>query len=186
VPQAGAQPHVVLRQAQNLPEVGLHQCPSERKGEGGPVRSLHVPSHVPSHPQNAAKVRGFSPSASAFTAETDCLLEGTGFEPAVPLLRRFCRAVNPDAVMKTEAPKVRSRRRRLPGAPSYSYSVRGGTGSSNLPSFTGESANHRSRESFGSLQSTAPRLGSEKSGFPLALHLTIYSWRDQGADRLAQ
>jgi hypothetical protein len=40
------------------------------------VRSLHVPSHVPSHPQNAAKVRGFSRTASAFTAETDCLLEG--------------------------------------------------------------------------------------------------------------
>jgi hypothetical protein len=55
-------------------------------------------------------------------------LEGTGFEPPVPLLRRFCRAVNPDAVMKTEAPKVRSRRRRLPGAPSYSYSVRVGLG----------------------------------------------------------
>jgi hypothetical protein len=36
-----------LRQGQNLPEVGLHQCPSERKGEGGPVRSLPVPSHVP-------------------------------------------------------------------------------------------------------------------------------------------
>jgi hypothetical protein len=84
VPQAGAQPHVVLRQAQNLPEVGLHQCPSERKGEGGPVRSLHVPSHVPSHPQNAAKVRGFSRTASAFTAETDCLLEESGFELMVP------------------------------------------------------------------------------------------------------
>jgi hypothetical protein len=69
----------------------------------------------------------------------DSPVEGTGFEPPVPLLRRFCRAVNPDAVMKTEAPKVRSRRRRLPEAPSYSYSARGGTGSSNLPSSTGES-----------------------------------------------
>src|SRR3954468_22522147 len=69
---------------------------------------------------------------------------GNRIEPAVPLLRRFCRAVNPDAVMKNEAPKVRSRRRRLPGAPSYSYSVRGGTGSSNLPSSRGESANSRS------------------------------------------
>ena len=62
---------------QNFREVGLHQCPSERKGEGGPVRSLHVPSHVPSHPQTAAKVRGFSPTASGFTAETD---EEAGFE----------------------------------------------------------------------------------------------------------
>jgi hypothetical protein len=87
VPQAAAppRPRVVLRQGQNLPEVGLHQCPSERKGEGGPVRSLHVPSHVPSHPQNAAKVRGFSRTVSAFTAETDWLLEESGFEPLVPL-----------------------------------------------------------------------------------------------------
>jgi hypothetical protein len=28
--------------------VGLHQCLSERKGEGGPVRGLRLPSHVPS------------------------------------------------------------------------------------------------------------------------------------------
>ena len=87
MPQAAAppRPRVVLRQGQNLPEVGLHQCPSERKGDGGPVRSLHVPSHVPSRPQNAAKVRGFSRIVSAFTAETDCLLEQSGFEPSVPL-----------------------------------------------------------------------------------------------------
>jgi hypothetical protein len=39
---------------QNFREVGLHQYPSERKGEGVPVRSLRVPSHVPSHPQTAA------------------------------------------------------------------------------------------------------------------------------------
>jgi hypothetical protein len=66
-------------------EVGLHQCPLERKGEGVPVHSLHVPSHVPSHPQTAAKVRGFSPTASGFTAETDWLLEQAGFELPVPL-----------------------------------------------------------------------------------------------------
>jgi hypothetical protein len=64
--------------------VGLHQCPSERNGEGVPVRSLRVPSHVPSHPQTAAKVRGFSPIASGFTAETDWLLEQSGFELWVP------------------------------------------------------------------------------------------------------
>ena len=86
MPQAAAPPRplVVLLQGQNLPEVGLHQYPSERKSEGGPVRSLHVPSHVPSHPQNAAKVRAFSRTASAFTAETDCLLEEDGFELVVP------------------------------------------------------------------------------------------------------
>jgi hypothetical protein len=69
---------------QNFWEVGLHQCPSERKGEGVPVRSLRVPSHVPSHPQTAAKVRGFALTASTFTAETDWLLEGDGFELPVP------------------------------------------------------------------------------------------------------
>ena len=36
-------------------------------------------------PQNAAKMRGFSLSASGFTAETDWLLEEGGFEPSVPL-----------------------------------------------------------------------------------------------------
>ena len=69
---------------QNFREVGLHQSPSERKGEGVPVRSLRVPSHVPSQPQTAAKVRGFSPIASGFTAETDWLLEEAGFELSVP------------------------------------------------------------------------------------------------------
>ena len=64
--------------------MGLHQCPSERKGEGAPVRSLRVPSHVPSQPQTAAKVRGFSLTAPGFTAETDWLLEEAGFELSVP------------------------------------------------------------------------------------------------------
>src|ERR1700752_3800697 len=72
----------------NLREVGLHQCPSERNGEGVPVRSLRVHSRVPSQPQTAAKVRGFSPIASGFTAETDWLLEGDGFELSVPGRRR--------------------------------------------------------------------------------------------------
>jgi hypothetical protein len=74
----------VIANGQNFREVGLHQCPSERKGEGVPVRSPHVPSHVPGHPQTAAKVRGFSLTASGFTAETDWLLEESGFELMVP------------------------------------------------------------------------------------------------------
>src|SRR6202022_4645450 len=65
---------------QNFRDVGLHQCPSERKGEGVPVRSLRVPSHVPSHPKPAAKGGGFPPKATGSLAETDWLLEGTGFE----------------------------------------------------------------------------------------------------------
>ena len=82
MPQAAAppRPRASFANGQNFREVGLHQCPSERKGEGVPVRSLRVPSHVPRHPQTAAKVRGFSPIASGFTAETDWLLEQAGFE----------------------------------------------------------------------------------------------------------
>ena len=73
-----------LQKVRTFQEVGLHQCPSERKGQGVPVRSLRVPSHVPSQPQTAGKVRGFSPIASGFAAETDWLLEGDGFELSVP------------------------------------------------------------------------------------------------------
>jgi hypothetical protein len=80
---SGRPPHrgrASLPNGQSFPEVGLHQCPSERKVDGLLVRSLHLPSHVPSDPQTAAKVRGLSPTASGFTAETDWPLEGAGFE----------------------------------------------------------------------------------------------------------
>jgi hypothetical protein len=56
--------------------VGLHQCRSERKGDGARVRSPNVPSHVPGHMQTAAKVRGFSPAPPGCTAEIDSPLEG--------------------------------------------------------------------------------------------------------------
>ena len=85
MPQAAATAgRASLQTIRNFREVGLHQCPSERKGEGVPVRSLRVPSHVPSHPQTTAKVRGFSPIAAGFTAETDWLLEERRFELSVP------------------------------------------------------------------------------------------------------
>jgi hypothetical protein len=48
--------------------------------KGGRFRSRHVPSHVPSYPQTAAKARPVSRAASGFTAETDWLLEGDGVE----------------------------------------------------------------------------------------------------------
>jgi hypothetical protein len=70
---------------QDFREVGLHQCASERRRKGGPVCSEHVPSHVPSHTQTTAKVRGFSPTVPGCTAEIDSLLEESGFEPLVPL-----------------------------------------------------------------------------------------------------
>jgi len=43
-----------------------------------------LPPHVPSHAQTAAKVRGLSPTAPRFTAETDSPLEQSGFELWVP------------------------------------------------------------------------------------------------------
>jgi hypothetical protein len=75
--QAAAPPRPrVICNGQNFREVGLHQCPSERKGQGVPARRLHVPSHVPSHPQTAAKVWDFSLTAPPFVTKTDWLLEG--------------------------------------------------------------------------------------------------------------
>jgi hypothetical protein len=60
--------------------------PVREKGQGAPVRGGRVPSHVPSHTQTAAKLRGFSPTAPVFTTtETDSPLEEAGFEPSVPL-----------------------------------------------------------------------------------------------------
>ena len=59
--------------------------PVREKRRGSPKSPpVRMPSHVPSHPQTAAKVRGFSPTASEFTAETDWLLEESGFELLVP------------------------------------------------------------------------------------------------------
>ena len=54
------------------------------KGEGVPVRSLRAPSHVPSQPQTAANVRGFSLTSLGFAVETDWLLEQRRFELSVP------------------------------------------------------------------------------------------------------
>jgi hypothetical protein len=54
------------------------------KGRRRPGSQPARPFSVPSLPQNAAKVRGYSRTASAFTAETDCLLEQRRFELMVP------------------------------------------------------------------------------------------------------
>jgi hypothetical protein len=113
----------------NLPEVGLHQCPSERKGEGAPVRSLRAPSEVPSQPQNAPKLRGFSRKAWGFTAETDCLLEESGFEPLVPLRSQHNRGIGPiSPIASIRIPLV------MPLADSISISVASGASDSNPPS----------------------------------------------------
>ena len=84
--------------------------PVREKGDGAPVRSLRVPSHVPSHPHTAAKVRGFSPIASGFTAETDWLLEQGGFELSVPPERKA-------ALDRVRGPSVTRRQASLIGRP---------------------------------------------------------------------
>ena len=61
--------------------------PVREKGRRRPGSPPARPFSRPRHPQTAAKVRGFLPIASGFTAETDWLLEESGFEPSVPLLR---------------------------------------------------------------------------------------------------
>ena len=58
--------------------------PDREKRRKGRVRSRPVRSLVPVHAQTAVKPRGLSRSALGFTAETDSLLEGSGFEPSVP------------------------------------------------------------------------------------------------------
>ena len=117
MPQAAAhRGRASFANGQNFREVGLHQCPSERKGEGVPVRSRHVPSHVPSHTTTAAKVRGFSLTASGFTAETDWLLEEDGFELSVPPERKaFPRALDRFRRPSLRAPWEWDFKRRLRG-----------------------------------------------------------------------
>src|ERR1700720_333286 len=43
-----------------------------------------LPTQSPSHPRKPARKAGFSTFESGCGRETDCLLEGDGFEPSVP------------------------------------------------------------------------------------------------------
>jgi hypothetical protein len=80
--------------------------PVREKGRRSPGSQPARPSHVPSHPQTAAKVRGFSPIASGFTAETDWLLEQTGFELTVPPRRELSSRAYPISVGLGQAAKT--------------------------------------------------------------------------------
>src|ERR1700730_9991331 len=64
---------------------GLHQCLSEKSSQGEPARGQHVPfsSHVQAHTPGESRV--FAPVGMEGTRETDSPLEGSGFEPLVPL-----------------------------------------------------------------------------------------------------
>src|SRR5215468_4601247 len=63
---------------------GTASMPFREKGLNERVFSQSVPLSRPAPVQTGAKVRGFSPTGLEFTAETDSLLEGDGFEPSVP------------------------------------------------------------------------------------------------------
>src|ERR1700731_1393503 len=87
----GRGPTAAARRLQTVRTFGRWDCINARQRERAKesrFAALRVPSHVPSHPQTAAKVRGFSPIASGFTAETDWLLEEAGFELSVPPERK--------------------------------------------------------------------------------------------------
>jgi hypothetical protein len=72
--------------------------------------------------------------------ETDSPLEGTGFEPSVPLLRKAGHCQSEAAARKAK-PLTGSgpKRQCLPGVAAHSLSLRGGTASSNPSSSTSES-----------------------------------------------
>jgi len=72
-------------------EVGLDQCPAERNAQMSGCPASPSCSLVPLAVQTGAKARRLSLTALEFSAETDSPLEGTGFEPSVPLLRKVSR-----------------------------------------------------------------------------------------------
>src|SRR6202035_3581271 len=117
MPQAAAlpRPRVVCKRSE-LSGGGTASMPVREKGRRSPGSQPARPSHVPSHPQTAAKVRGFSPIASGFTAETDWLLEESGFELSVPPERKaFPRALDRFRRPSLRAPWEWDLKRRLRG-----------------------------------------------------------------------
>jgi hypothetical protein len=64
---------------------GTTPTPVREKRPKGACVQPTVPSLVPMPAQTAAKMRGSPPKALECNAETDSALEGTGFEPSVPL-----------------------------------------------------------------------------------------------------
>ena len=108
--------------------------PVREKARRSPDSPAARPFSRPSVPQNAAKLRGFSRTVSAFTAETDCLLEESGFEPLVPLQSQHNRRSVAVPWYRSRAISWRANRARH----------QGGTASSNPACSSGESANSRS------------------------------------------
>src|SRR5439155_15642631 len=77
----------VIANGVSFPEVGLHQCPTEKNSQGVTARGQRVPSHVPNRHADRRGCRAFGLQPRQFTTETDSPLEESGFEPLVPLAK---------------------------------------------------------------------------------------------------
>src|SRR5438477_7483282 len=89
VPQAAAPPRPrVICNLSELSGGGTASMPVREKGRRSPGSQPAHPFSRPNPPAECRHVRGFSPSDSGFTAETDWLLEEAGFELFVPLQTR--------------------------------------------------------------------------------------------------
>jgi hypothetical protein len=118
--------------------------PIRENGQELPANGPPVPSHVPVHPQTAAKARAFGLQRPRSISETDSALEGDRFEPSVPLLRKALLGVANRRRRHERRShlqvQVRNGNACLEWLPISFPFVEGGTASSNPPSSTGESA----------------------------------------------
>ena len=121
---------------------GTASMPRREKRRRRPGSQPARPFSRPQPPAEWAKVRGFSRTVSAFTAETDCLLEESGFELMVP----------PRTERKWEGAGThqhhlgRASELKVPPSLSFLISLRTrGIRSSILPSSGDSCANHRLR-----------------------------------------
>src|ERR1700730_6345097 len=79
--EAPTRPEVVRNSS---PEVGLHQSPTEKKGQGEPVRGRPVPSHVPTHAQPPPRRGVLHWVRGRALVRMDSPQEERRFEPLVP------------------------------------------------------------------------------------------------------
>src|SRR5207253_2271647 len=71
-------------QASSSPSVGATGAASRSRRHVAP-RCPSLPTTVPAPARTPAENPGFSTWQAKFARDTDCLLEGDGFEPSVPL-----------------------------------------------------------------------------------------------------
>jgi hypothetical protein len=144
VPQAAA-PLRPARHLQTVRTFGRWDCINARQRESATESRFEACTSLLTSQatrRNAAKVRGFSLSASGFAAETDWLLEEDGFEPSVPRgAIKVSRGAHLDSAGFPANGKVARRRTDTaitPGA------FRGTDGSNPVPSSSASDANRSS------------------------------------------